>query len=274
MRVFLGVDGGGSGCRLRLVDGRGAVLAEASGGPANIATDPDGARQALLTATARVLDPVPGAEVHAVLGLAGANADGAADRLAPHLPFARARIVSDALTSAVGALGGQDGILAAMGTGSVFGCLRSGDFQQVGGWGPALGDEGGGAALGRRRLQHALRAATGLRPMTPLLQDTLDRFGGADGVVAFGVTARGADLATLAPELFDSTDPAAKAILADEAASFAPFVDLFQSRGVLPVTWTGGLGPLWAAHLAGRWSRRPALGSALDGAVRLARDLA
>lgn len=268
MRVFLGVDGGGTGCRLRLVDAAGAVLAQAQGGAANIATDPDGARANLLAALAGLLPS--GAEVTAVLGLAGANAPGAADRLMQALPFARVRIVSDALTSTVGALAGADGIVAAMGTGSVFASLRHDRFSQVGGWGPALGDEGGGAALGRRRLQHALRAACGLQPLSPFLAETLAQFGGADGVVGFGVTARPTDLAALAPALFASADPAAEAILREEAASFTPFIDLLQIHGSLPVTWTGGLGPLWAARLAGRWPEHPAQGSALDGAVRLA----
>lgn len=268
MRVFLGVDGGGSGCRMRLVDASGTTLAEARGGPANIATDPDGARANLLAALEQILPQ--GAPATAVFGLAGANAPGAADLLARDFPLADLRIVSDALTSATGALGGQDGIVAAIGTGSVFASLRNGAFRQVGGWGPALGDEGGGAALGRRLLQHALRAATGLRGMTPLLADTLGRFSGAEGVVGFGVGATAADLACLAPEVFSADDPAADAILAEELAALAPFIDLLQADGTVPVTWTGGLGPHWAARVHGRWPLRPAQGSALDGAVRMA----
>lgn len=268
MRVFLGVDGGGSGCRMRLVDASGATLAEARGGPANIATDPDGARANLLAALEQILPQ--GAQATAVFGLAGANAPGAADLLARGFPLADLRIVSDALTSATGALGGQDGIVAAIGTGSVFASLRGGTFRQIGGWGPALGDEGGGAALGRRLLQHALRAATGLRGMTPLLAATLARFGGAEGVVGFGVTATAPDLATLAPALFTTDDPAAETILAEETAAFAPFIDLLQAKGIVPVTWTGGLGPQWAARLKGRWPERAPQGTALDGAVRLA----
>lgn len=270
--MFLAADGGGTGCRVRLVDATGATLAEASGGPANIATDPEGARANLLAAAAAALlqagGPAPG-RIVALLGVAGANAPEAAGRLAATLPFGRTRIVSDALTSAVGALGGQDGIVAAMGTGSVFAAWRGGRFRQVGGWGPALGDEGGGAALGRRLLQHALRAATGLRPLTPFLSDTLARLGGAEGIIGLGLSARPADLAALAPALFATPDAAAAEILAEEAACLAPFIDLLQAEGALPVTWTGGLGPLWAAHLAGRWPERPPVGTALDGAVRL-----
>jgi glucosamine kinase len=272
MQAAMGVDGGGTGCRVRLVAPDGQVLAEATGGPANIATDPDGAAARILAAMQAAADAggVPLAGVRAVLGLAGANAPGMADRLAGRLPVAAARIVSDAQTGAVGALGGADGIVAAMGTGSVFARVQGGRFDQVGGWGPALGDEGGGAVLGRRLLREALRAATGLRPETPLLADMLALHGGADGIVGLGVRAGAADLAALAPALFAAEDPAADAILTAEAEDFAPFLDLLGAGPALPVTFIGGLGPLWAARLAGRWPMRAAQGSALDGAVRLA----
>jgi glucosamine kinase len=272
MQAAMGVDGGGTGCRVRLVALDGRVLAEASGGPANIATDPDGAAVRISAAMQAAAEAggVPISAVRAVLGLAGANAPGMAERLTARLPVAAARIVSDAETGAVGALGGADGIVAAMGTGSVFARVQAGRFDQVGGWGPALGDEGGGAALGRRLLRECLRAATGLRPETPLLRDTLARLGGADGIVGLGVRATPADLAALAPALFAAPDPAAEDILSAEAAEFAPFLTLLGAGAGLPVTFIGGLGPLWAARLAERWPMLAAQGSALDGAVRLA----
>jgi glucosamine kinase len=40
------------------------------------------------------------------------------------------------------------------------------------------------------------------------------------------------------------------------------------------VVFLGGLGPFFAAQLQGRWDIRPALGSALDGALMLAREAA
>jgi glucosamine kinase len=272
MQAAMGVDGGGTGCRVRLVAPDGRVLAEATGGPANIATDPDGAAARILAAMQTAADAggVALRDVRAVLGLAGANAPGMAERLAARLPVASARIVSDAQTGAVGALGGAEGIVAAMGTGSVFARVQGGRFDQVGGWGPALGDEGGGAALGRRLLRECLRAATGLRAETQLLRATLAQHGGADGIVGLGVRASPADLAALAPALFADPDPAADAILDAEAAEFTPFLTLLGAGADLPVTFIGGLGPLWAARLNGRWPIRAAQGSALDGAVRLA----
>ncbi len=48
MDLIIGVDGGGSGCRVAVADAAGTVLARAEGGPANIATDPEGADRSIL----------------------------------------------------------------------------------------------------------------------------------------------------------------------------------------------------------------------------------
>lgn len=279
MRLFLGVDGGGSGCRVRLTDADGHMLAEAASGPANIALDPEGACANILTASTKaVVAAFPGqspadvmAGITAGLGLAGTVAAGAGDWLAARLPFARAVIESDAYTSTLGALGGQDGIVAAMGTGSVFAALRGGAYRQIGGWGFLLGDEGSGAVLGRRLVALALRAGDGLAAMTPLLARVLDRHGGAHGTVAWAIAARPADFAALAPDLFTSDDPAATAVLEVAGEEVAASIAHLQGPGALPVAWTGGLGPLWAARLGDRWPCVAPIGSALDGALLLAR---
>ena len=108
-------------------------------------------------------------ELDAVLGLAGANVPAAAERLAARLPFARARIESDAVIAVKGALGEDDGVTAALGTGSVFGVQRGGAVRMIGGWGFLLGDQGSGARMGRALLEAALLAHDGLATRAPLL---------------------------------------------------------------------------------------------------------
>lgn len=276
MRLYLGVDGGGSGCRVRLAAPDGTVLAEGRGGPANIALDPEGACANILAATRQALAAAgeqPDAalpRLHAALGLAGTVAAGAEGWLAARLPFARATIVSDAYTSTVGALDGQDGIVAAMGTGSVFAAWRRGQYRQIGGWGFLLGDEGSGAVLGRRLVALALRAHDGLVPMTPLLAQVLATHGGPQATVAWAIAARPADFAAHAPGLFTCEDPAAAAVLDRAGAEVAASLDRLQAEGPLPVVWTGGLGALWAARIGSRWAQAAPRGSALDGALWLA----
>ncbi len=278
MNLFLGVDGGGTGCRVALADGQGRILARADGGAANIASNPETALANILTASRAAAAQAFGDQaeavlprIHAGLGLAGANASGAAGWLGAHLPFAQSRIETDAITAVKGALGAADGIVAAMGTGSVFAIQHAGRIRQIGGWGFWLGDEGSGAALGRALLARALRARDGVVLMTPLLQALLDEFASPDRLVTFSLTARPGDYAAFAPRLLTSDDPAAQAILAAAVAEVRATIAALQPKTALPVTFIGGLGPAYAARLTD-WPQRPAVGNALDGALQLAME--
>lgn len=278
MNLFLGVDGGGTGCRVVLANGQGHVLARAEGGAANIASSPETALANILTATRAAAtqafgDGAEGAlpRIRAGLGLAGANAAGAAGWLGTHLPFAQSRIETDAITAVKGALGRADGIVAAMGTGSVFAIQQAGQIRQIGGWGFWLGDEGSGAVLGRTLLSRALRALDGALPMTPLLRTILDEFTTPDRLVTFSLTARPGDYAAFAPRLWTSDDPAAQAILTDALTQVRDTIVALQPTPALPVTFIGGLGPAYAAHLTD-WPQSPAKGTALDGALQLAME--
>lgn len=267
---FLGLDGGGTGCRAVLSDASGRVLGRGSAGPANIMSDRDGALAAIMAAAGQAMGAVPPAQVTACLGLAGANISGARDWLGPMLPFARARVVHDAVTAVAGALGPRDGIVAAMGTGSVFSRQLGDEVRSIGGWGPVLGDEGGGAWLGRRFLARCLQAGDGLAEATPLMEATLAKLGGTGGVVAFARTATGADFAALVPGLLAAMDAGFEAVLTEGSDYVASAIAHLQGKRGLPVVFTGGLAPLYADRLAGRWPMLAAQGNGLDGALRLA----
>lgn len=278
MPLFLGIDGGGTGCRAAVADGLGRILGQGRAGPANIASDVMGARDNILVAAREALVAAGSdadlSELAAGLGLAGANAAGASETLRRALPFARLRIETDAIAAVKGALGARDGIVAAIGTGSVFASQRAGVIRQIGGWGLVLGDEGSGARLGRTLLAAALGAVDGFRPMTPLLRAILDEHGGTEGVIAFSLAARPADFAVLAPRILSADDPAAQAVVAAAVEDVAASIVVLQGDGSLPVCFIGGLGDAYAARLAGRWPIIPAAGSALDGALALAREAA
>ncbi|NEX46450.1 BadF/BadG/BcrA/BcrD ATPase family protein [Pseudotabrizicola algicola] len=279
MQLFLGIDGGGTGCRAVVADQDGFILGRGFGGPANIASAPDAARDSILAATHAAMSAALGAKpsaqdlssLRAGLGVAGANAAGAAGRLRLALPFARARIETDAVAAALGALAGSDGIVAAMGTGSVF-AVRQGDkIRCFGGWGLVLGDEGSGAWLGRAALSRALRATDGLEGMTPFLAQLLQDHGGAAGIVSFAQSALPTDFAALAPSIVQSDDPAAQAIWAQATADVATVLSHLVALAPLPVTFIGGLGSSYAAALT-QFAQVAPKGSALDGALLLARE--
>ncbi len=272
MTLFLGIDGGGSGCRAVLSDADGLVFGRGAAGPCNIMSDRDGAIAALTACAAEAMGGHDPKQVSAVLGLAGANTSGAAEWLPALLPFGRVRVLQDAQTAAAGALGPADGIVAAMGTGSVFIRQVAGQVVTIGGWGPVLSDEGSGNWLGRRWLSHVLRASDGLAPMTALIRETLARHGGPSGIVRFARAATGADFGREVPHLLaHRDDPAASALLAKAAEVVAASVEILRQQSAYPVVFTGGLGPIYAGLLAGRWQILSPLGDPLDGALAIAR---
>lgn len=274
MTFTIGIDGGGSGCRAAVADAAGTVIGRGDGGPANINTDADGAAASILTATATALNGtgIDPSDLTAVLGLAGGMMHGAAARLTELLPFRQTRIVSDAVTAARGALGRDDGIMAAIGTGSVFVVQRDGASRIVGGHGFLMGDEGSGAVLGRALLSSAMQAADGYAPMTPLLQQVLQDHGGIQGIIAFGNTARPVDFAALAPRIVASDDPAAIHVMDHATGQVRHILTALQDGANLPVVFIGGLGPAYAARLDGPWPLAQAKGTSLDGALLMARQ--
>lgn len=265
----LGIDGGGSGCRAVLADGAGRIVARAEGGPANIASDYAGARAAVTDLAQRVAaGQCALGGLRAVLGLAGANLSGAAGRLAADLPF-RARVVQDVTTSVRGALGPGDGIVAAIGTGSVFARQTGGQVTAIGGWGLRLGDEASGAWIGQRLIARVTRALDGFVPMTPLLRDLAAELGGPAGIVGFSLAATPADWARFAPRVLTTPDPAATAVRVAAQAEIRAAIALLQPAQALGVAWIGGLGPLLAVD---DWPQVAPRGSALDGALALAQE--
>jgi len=273
MTLYLGVDGGGSGCRAALADAQGRVLARAEGGPANINSGPDLAIRNILSVTGAVLAQagVTADQVAAGLGLAGGNVGIRKAAVLAALPFARVRVESDGWTAARGALGPDDGVVAAFGTGSVFAVQRGGVITLTGGWGWILGDEGGGAGLGRAVLAALLRAVDGLPPgVTPLGQRLLDRLGGPHGVVGFADAAGPADPALLAPEGAAGGDALAETVLDRMQGAIMAMLVHLNPDGRLPLVYLGGLGPMWRDRLALPFI--PPRGNALDGALMLARE--
>ena len=278
MTFYLGIDGGGSGCRAALCDAAGVVVGRGEAGAANIWSDPDAAVRNILAAAALAAPGVDLAGVVAGLGLAGANVPEAVASLEGRLPFARSRVETDAYVALKGALGEADGITAALGTGSVYGAQRGGVVRMIGGWGFLLGDQGSGARIGRALLERALLAHDGVVETTPLLASVLAGRGGPAAIVAFGRRAAPADFAREVPRVLAAAaagDAAAAALLGEAEAAVARAIERLQAEGPVPVCFLGGLGPVFAARLAGRWPGliREPRGTALDGALGLARAL-
>ncbi|MBO0766341.1 MAG: N-acetylglucosamine kinase, partial [Hyphomicrobiaceae bacterium] len=122
--LFLGVDGGGSGCRARLADASGAILGEGLAGPANIRIGLDESLRSVLDAAGQCLAQAGAAwdaPIVACLALAGASEprEAQAARAACAGRFHRLRVTTDAEAACIGAHGGEDGGVIIVGTGSV-----------------------------------------------------------------------------------------------------------------------------------------------------------
>ncbi|AHM05359.1 hypothetical protein roselon_03088 [Roseibacterium elongatum DSM 19469] len=217
------------------------------------------------------LTDLPGARVCA--GLAGARLPGMADAFANRLPFP-AQVVDDSVTALAGALGGADGTLASLGTGSFFIRKAAGSIRHVGGWGAQLGDEGSAAWMGRRALSLSLRVADGRLPDDPLAQALIAAT--PPHPVLFARAASPGDFAQLARLVLRHADtPMAKRLIADTCTALSDGVRDVGHRPGEALVLTGGLGDLLRPHLPTelRAACRPPLGRPLDGALSLARGL-
>jgi len=138
-----------------------------------------------------------------------------------------------------------------------------GALRMTDGWGPWLGDEGGGAWIGAAGLRAALRAHDGRGPSTALLDAARARFGAPQTWPAHLTDA--AALASFAPEVLAAQgDNVAIAIVGAAAEALATAA---RAAGDGPVAMVGGLAGFEA--LRRHLDLVPAVGDALDGALRL-----
>ena len=208
--LIVTVDGGGTQCRAAIFEADGRRLGHAAGAFANLVTDFEDSRRHITEAIdaayrdAGIADMSERSDI-AVLGIAGAEIGDLSTRLGSALDFATLRVMSDRDIAVAGILGDRNGTLAQIGTGSFFARQHDGRLSYAGGWGLTLGDECGGAWLGRELLRAVLMAHDGLLEGSPLGAQVTSNFGnGPDGIVMFAATATPADFAELAPVLFEA----------------------------------------------------------------------
>ena len=101
-----------------------------------------------------------------------------ADQLLQEIVAARAVVASGVVAAHAGVLAGGPGVVLCAGTGAVaMAVAPDGTVTRADGWGPWLGDQGGGAWIGLRGLRAALRATEASGPPTRLLDVAEARFG-------------------------------------------------------------------------------------------------
>jgi glucosamine kinase len=280
--LLLGIDGGGTRCRGRLATAAGATLAEAVSGPANIRYGMEESFAAVFQAgeqclTGAGLSARDLQRVIACFALAGASEPShraAAERHAH--PYRDAVVTSDAHAACVGAHAGRDGGVITIGTGSIGWATIGGRQLRIGGWGPAVSDEGSGAWLGREAMRRVLWAHDGLVQWTDLLTALFARFhADPHAIVQWSTHATPRDFGELAPLIVEQAtarDSSAVELMRAAAAHIEAIATRLLAAGAPRLALLGGLaGPLeaWLTDETRRHLVPPA-GDALDGALRLA----
>ncbi|MCP2266578.1 BadF-type ATPase [Promicromonospora thailandica] len=295
-----GVDIGGTGSRLRVSAAPGGRSYEVTGPPAGVvggrSTVPEVVR-GLCRGFAAEFGGRPRVSAAAV-GMRGFRSQTQAGTLDPHhvhdvlaeeLRTSATAVASDAVTAHLGALGSGPGATLAVGTGAVaVACDDVGRWHLADGMGPHVGDNGGGAWIGRRGLDAAARAMDGRRmgASAALVQAAEQHFGRRERWTSVTDVSQ---FAGFAPEVIQAAgrgDLACREILDEAARSLADGLCAVLSHpGVEPVAVTTGKllthAPMFRSmvlqHLLEKRADvrvQPSAGMPLDGALHLARMLA
>ncbi|HEX6445844.1 MAG TPA: BadF/BadG/BcrA/BcrD ATPase family protein [Streptosporangiales bacterium] len=289
----LALDAGQSGSRARLVTGSG-VREAAAGGVRLVVDEASAAHSAAVVGElwdelGRPRCAVTVLGTTAFSRCAELNA-WLARRVAEVTGTGRVVLAVDSVTSHVGALANAPGVVAAVGTGVTV-CMRDGGtwLGWLDGHGTVFGDRGGGYGIGLAGLRFAARCTDLGDDAHPLLLRATGRFGAVREwpfeLRGPAATARIASFAVDVLACAAAGDPAAGRIRAVAAADLAETVAAAVRRlgagGQVKVSWAGSV--LSDTALRGEFLRRlaelspaarprPPAGSALDGAVHLARD--
>ena len=281
IEYLIGVDGGGTGTRVRLADRAGVLLAQGRSGPSGlglgIARAWESVSEAVHAAFGAIGIHAPALGSVAIgLGLAGVhNKDWAAAFEAANPGYASLRLSTDGYTTLLGAHDGRPGIIVACGTGSVGeALLADGTQREVSGWGFPAGDEASGGWLGLRAVNHIQKVIDGRLPGSAYAQEIIEACGGhRDAIQSWLAQATQTSYAALAPIVVAhaASDANARALLLEAGREVDMIAAALDPGGTLPLALCGGLGaplrPYLPAALLAR-SVSPA-GDAASGALRM-----
>lgn len=282
-RYLLGVDGGGTGTRLRLCDRAGRLLGQGEAGPSALGQGTAQAwrhiRQALAQAARQAgIEPPEPRDCAIGLGLSGANVTAQVEQFLAEQPgYAQLVLDSDGFTTVLGAHGGAPGAVLAAGTGTVGEALRrDGSRVCISGWGWIVGDEGSGAWLGLKAMRHAQQALDGRAPAGALARAVWAVAGATrEALLAWCAAAGQQGYASLAPLVFEQAgdDAVAAGFVAEAVAELEKLAHALDPEASLPLALAGSiaqrLAPRFSAALRARLVAPQ--GDSADGALHLIR---
>lgn len=279
--LLIGVDGGGTGCRVAIGTAVDGVLGRAEGGRANATSNPALAVKNIIATVTQAaqqanISPTMLGDAIAHIGIAGVMTSQDSAQIISALPYKDVTVTDDRPTAVTGALGEMGGYLLSVGTGTIAASSTPDGFEFVGGWGFQVSDHGSGAWLGRAALEQVLLCYDGIADHTSLTRELFSKYGrDPNEVVAFSTAACPGDFGSLAPDIIKharADDPWAQSLMTVGANHLA---DSLVALGFQPgdrLCLTGGVGPHYADFLPDGYLSGyvDACGTALDGAFQLA----
>jgi glucosamine kinase len=286
---YVGVDGGGSKCIVRLENAEGQLLGIEKGGSANIRISPAQAWNSINDCLNKLLQNLhltfssKQQSFHAAMGLAGCEMQDALKAFNSYQhPFQSLIIRSDAHIACLGAHKGQDGAIIIAGTGSVGYQVQGSKTVKIGGWGFPHDDEGGGAWIGLEAIKVTLKQIDGRHSSSVLGNAILKHFHDKpDELVAWANQANSTAFATLAPIVIEQAqagEPLAINILQRAANALdqigTALMDAQTDSTPLPCSLIGGITPFLESYLSQTLRERlsPCQLSPDAGAILLARQ--
>lgn len=286
IEFLAGVDGGGTGTRVRLARADGTELAQGQSGPSGLSLGIAGAwasiNAALDAAFANAGLPRPANTAVALgAGLAGVhNREQAGAFVAADPGFGGLLLETDAFTTLLGAHGGAPGCIVALGTGSVGEVLLpDGTRREVGGWGFPSGDEASGCWIGLQAVNHMEQVVDGRAQGSAFARALIDACGGyRDAIQVWLAGANQTAYARLAPIVLahGPSDPVAQAILCQAGRDAEKMAIALDPYATLPLALCGGLAEPLRDYMPAAFSARAIApqGDSASGALVLARRLA
>ncbi|WP_047395600.1 BadF/BadG/BcrA/BcrD ATPase family protein [Chitinibacter sp. ZOR0017] len=251
IEYLIGVDGGGTGTRITIAKLDGVELVRAEAGASALG---QGIDKAWANITAAIKDgfnklglgEVDFARCAVGFGLSGVTVKAWADEFIAKNPgFGRIIVETDGYSTLLGAHNGDYGAIIAIGTGSIGEAwLPSGERLEVGGWGFPTSDEGSGAYLGLKAINHVQRIMDGRRPLTDFGRKLLSITGDTrEQVFAWMGKMKQGECASLSPVVveFGQSDEVAKSFLLDAGQEIVNIASALRaSAPELPIAICGG----------------------------------
>jgi len=259
----IGVDGGGTSTVARLADLDGHIISVAKVGPSNLQTyGPEKCAETLTDAITEVISEAAASlnDVQFVVyGTAGAGRKADRERLYAAIQAQwdslkqKPRslvVVSDADIALEAAHGGEPGLIIIAGTGSIiYGRDVDGTIKRSGGWGPVIGDQGSGNAIGLEALRIAAKTIDGCIEPGYLMQLIAEVTGiTSQETLINKVYKEKFPPSTIAPLVFkaaDNGDRYAKEIVKQSAEDLVDMLECgiqrFSFTDVIPVSFVGGV---------------------------------